>query len=185
MTLLERIQDICHFIITFYTPVSVSTPHIYISTQPFLPSQSPLSRNLSKEFTRDIKIRAGKLLSWPALPLEWMGHKDAVTCVSYSLNGTRVVSGSNDSTIRIWDAESGVVVGEPLTGHDDSVCSVAHSPDGHHIISGSMDCTIRIWDADTGVAVGNPLEGHARTVESVAYSPDGRHIISGSSDHTI
>ena len=41
-TLLERIQDICHFLITFHTPISVSTPHIYISGRPFLPSQSRL-----------------------------------------------------------------------------------------------------------------------------------------------
>src|SRR6267154_1435672 len=156
-TLLERIQDICHFLITFHTPVSFSTPHIYISTRPFLPSQSPLSRMFDSEFTRAIKMRVGNLSSWPAPPLEWTGHTGPVRSASYSPNGARVVTGSHDHTIRIWDAESGVVVGEPLTGHNKRVNSVAYSPDGRHIISGSYDDTIRIWDAKTGTAVGEPL----------------------------
>src|SRR5882757_5087692 len=183
--LLERIQDICHFLITFHTAVSFSAPHIYISTRPFLPSQSPLSRMLKREFTGAIKMRVGNQMSWPAPPLAWTGHTSSVTSVSYSPNGTRVVTGSYDNTIRIWDAESGAVIGEPLTGHTSAVLSISYSPDGHHIISGSYDCTIRIWDAKTGVAVGNPLEGHTGEVSSVAYSPDGRHIISGSYDRTI
>src|SRR5258706_281875 len=183
--LLERIQDLCHFLITFHTAVSFSTPHIYISTRPFLPSQSPLSRMFDREFTGAIKMRVGNLTSWPAPPLAWTGHTTAVASVSYSPNETRVVTGSYDNTIRIWDAESGAVIGEPLTGHTSLVLSVAYSPDGRHIISGSYDSTIRIWDAKSGAAVGNPLTGHTSLVSSVAYSPDGRHIISGSFDSTI
>src|SRR5258706_3123509 len=178
--LLERIQDICHFLITFHTPVSFSTPHIYISTRPFLPSQSPLSRMFKKKFTRAIKMREGNLSSWPAPPLAWTGHPGVVRSLSYSPNGAHVVTGSYDTTIRIWDAESGAVVGEPLTGHTGRVDSVAYSPDGRHIISGSRDRTIRIWDAMTGAAVGNPLEGHTDQVWSVGYSPDVCRIISGS-----
>src|SRR5258706_521878 len=183
--LLESIQDICNFLITFHTAISFSTPHIYISTRPFLPSQSFLSRMFSREFTRAINIRVGMLSSWPAPPLEWTGHAESIWSVCYSPDGTRVVSGSSDKTIRIWDAESGTVIGEPLTGHTGGVNSVAYSPDGRHIVSGSSDNTIRIWDAETGNAVGNPLEGHSGEVLSVAYSPDGRYIISGSEDRAI
>src|SRR5258706_102966 len=183
--LLERIQDICNFLITFHTPISFSTPHIYISTRPFLPSQSPLSRMFDREFSRGIKMRAGNLSSWPALPLKWAGHTKSVQSVSYSPNGARVITGSNDHTIRIWDAESGVVVGEPLTGHNGRVKSVAYSPDGRHIISGSWDHAIRIWDAETGTAAGEPLAGHTHLVQSIAYSSDRQHIVSGSGDKTI
>ena len=141
--ILERIQDICHFLITFHTPISFSTPHIYISTRPFLPSQSPLSRTFSREFTRAIKVRVGNLLSWPAPPLEWAGHSDWIMSVGYSPDGACVVTGSDDKTIRIWDAGNGTAVGNPLEGHTGSVQSVAYSPDGHHIISGSHDRTIQ------------------------------------------
>src|SRR5258706_303231 len=158
--IVERIQDICHFLITFYTPISLSTPHIYISGGPFLPSQSPLSRTFNSEFTRAIKIQMGRQSSWPAPPVKWTGHARSIWSVIYLPNGARVVTGSYDRMIRIWDAETCAIVGEPLTGHTLGVTSVAYSPDGHHIISGSDDSIIRIWDAETGAPVGDPLKGH-------------------------
>ena len=75
--------------------------------------------------------------------------------------------------MRVWDADTGQPVGQPLTGHTDAVCSVAFSPDGHRIVSGSADDTVRLWDADTGQPVGQPLTGHTDAVYSVAFSPDG------------
>jgi WD40 repeat protein len=108
-----------------------------------------------------------------------------VSSVAYSPDGRHIISGSRDSTIRIWDAEAGSTVGKPLEGHTSWVSSVAYSPDGRHIISGSGDNTIRIWDAEAGSAVGNSLKGHTDYVRSVDYTPDGRHIISGSHDNTI
>ena len=105
--------------------------------------------------------------------------------VAYSPDGHHIISGSEDRTIRIWDAKTGAAVGNPLEGHTDSVYSVAYSPDGHHIISGSQDRTIRIWDTKTAVAVGKPLEGHTDEVLSVAHSPDGRHITPRSRDRTM
>jgi WD40 repeat protein len=169
----------------FRTPVSQSTPHLYISAGPFLPSESPSSTIFSKYFTKYIQVQRGKLLSWPNALLDWVGHKSGVTCTSYSPDGGYIVTGSLDMTIRIWNAETAVAVGKPLEGHTGRVQSVAYSPDGRHIISGSYDSTIRIWNAETGSAVGKPLRGHTGRVQSVAYSPDGRHIISGSFDSTV
>ncbi|KAF7333241.1 WD40 repeat-like protein [Mycena sanguinolenta] len=116
-------------------------------------------------------------------PLE--GHTDWVNSVAFSPDGRHIVSGSDDKTIRIWNAATGEAVGTPLEGHTGSVRSVAFSPDGRQIVSGSGDKTIRIWNAATGEAVGTPLEGHTDWVNSVAFSPDGRHIVSGSGDKTI
>ena len=106
----------------------------------------------------------------------------SVYSVAYSPDGRRIISGSWDDTIRIWDAETGAAVGNPLKGHTSCVTSVAYSPDARHIISGSYVRTIRIWDAETGAAVENSREGHTSLVKSAAYSLDGQHIVSGSRD---
>ena len=114
-----------------------------------------------------------------------MGHTYPVWSVAVSPDGTRVASGSADTTIRIWDISTGKVIGRPLKGHTSFVNSIAFSPDGTRIVSGSWDTTIRIWDSSTGKAVGQPLHGHTSSVLSVAFSPDGTRIVSGSGDETI
>ncbi|KAE9384028.1 WD40 repeat-like protein, partial [Gymnopus androsaceus JB14] len=113
------------------------------------------------------------------------GHEDSVLSVAFSPDGTRIVSGSHDDTIRIWDATTGAQIGDPLKGHEHLIWSVAFSPDGTRIVSGSDDHTIRIWDATTGAQIGDPLKGDEDSVLSVAFSPDQARIVSGLHDNTI
>ena len=88
--------------------------------------------------------------------------------------GTRLASGDNDGTVRVWDAATRQPVGAPLTGHTDAVNSVAFSPDGTRISSASYGNTLRLWDAATGQPIGAPLTGHTDRVWGVAFSPNAR-----------
>ncbi len=76
------------------------------------------------------------------------------------LSTEHIVSGSDDRTIRIWDAGTGAVVGEPLKVHTNFVLTAAYSPNGWYIISGSSDRTIRIWEVQTGTEISKPHQGH-------------------------
>jgi hypothetical protein len=69
--------------------------------------------------------------------------------VAFSQDGSRVVSGSVDKTVRIWNVTTGEAEAE-LKGHTDWVRSVAFSQDGSHVVSGSRDETVRIWNVTTG-----------------------------------
>jgi WD40 repeat protein len=82
------------------------------------------------------------------------------------------VSGSDDKTVRLWDAATGALQ-QTLEGHSSWVWSVAFSPDGRQVVFGSGDKTVRLWDAATG-ALQRTLEGHSSWVSSVAFSPDGK-----------
>jgi len=118
------------------------------------------------------------------------GHESSVKSVAFSPDGQRIVSGSEDNTLRLWDANTGAAIGQPLEGHGadedfSGVISVAFSPDGQRIVSGGFDKTLRLWDANTGAAIGQPLEGHGGAVFSVAFSPDGQRIVSGGFDKTL
>ncbi|MFM7737929.1 MAG: WD40 repeat domain-containing protein, partial [Planctomycetota bacterium] len=77
------------------------------------------------------------------------GHEERVQSVAFSPDGTRIVSGSGDSTLKLWDAASGEEL-KTLSGHTDGVGSVAFSPDGTRIVSGSLDTTLKLWDAASG-----------------------------------
>ena len=58
-----------------------------------------------------------------------------VTSVAFSPDGTRLVSGSDDKTVKHWDVSSGQLI-RTLEGHSDRVKSVAFSPDGSRVLSG-------------------------------------------------
>ncbi|KAI5117200.1 hypothetical protein M0805_004970 [Coniferiporia weirii] len=177
-------QELYKFISAYYTPASVSTPHLYLSALSWAPTESNIVRILYPYFSNQPLVGIGRETKWKST-LWTSDTGSSIECVAYSLDGRHIVSGSRDKTLKIWDAQTGDAVGEPLTGHEDWVRSVAYSPDGRHIVSGSHDRTLRIWDAQTRDAVGEPLTGHEDWVSSVAYSPDGRHIVSGSCDRTL
>ena len=108
------------------------------------------------------------------------GHSESVNSVSFSPDGKRIVSGSDDKTVKVSNVESGQEI-LTLKGHSDAVRSATFSPDGKQIASVGWDKTLKIWDAHTG-------EETLRLTTvgfNVGFSPDGKRIVSGSSDNTV
>ena len=75
-----------------------------------------------------------------------IGHESAVSSASYSPDGKRVVTASQDKTARIWDAETGKAVRIPMT-HDDEVSYASFSPDGKRVVTVSQNKIVRVWNA--------------------------------------
>jgi TIR domain/WD domain, G-beta repeat len=110
------------------------------------------------------------------------GHEDRVWRATFSPDGRRVVTSSDDKTARIWDidTERTLVV---LRGHDAKVTYAVFSPDGRRVATVSDDKTARIWDPETGNMIAT-LAGHSDVVTGAAFSPDGRLIATCSFDKT-
>jgi WD40 repeat protein len=105
------------------------------------------------------------------------GHTSVIA--SLVVDGDRIISGSYDNTIKIWDKTTGNCV-QTLQGHTRVIESLV--VDGDRIISGSYDKTIKIWDKTTGNCL-QTLQGHINAIQCLVV--DGDMIISGSYDKTI
>lgn len=115
------------------------------------------------------------------------GHEGPVRAVAFSDDGTQITSGSQDNTVRLWNAESGQLV-KSFRGHDGAVRAVAFADSDQMIVSGSHDNRIRKWDVreyeEIRVLQGQVLEGHVDAILSAGFSPDGNSIVTASRDRT-
>jgi WD40 repeat protein len=78
-------------------------------------------------------------------PAESNEYNNITSSVSFSPNGKILASGSNDSTITLWDVATGKEI-HTLQGHSDAIWSVSFSPDGKTLASSSWDKTVILWD---------------------------------------
>jgi len=112
------------------------------------------------------------------------GHTELVASLAFSLDGTLLVSGSYDHTVKLWDIQTGGVV-KTFCGHTHYVFSVSISPDSTTIASGSKDSTIRLWHVQAGNCF-CIIDGHSNGINFIDFSPTNpKLLISASSDCTV
>jgi len=147
-------------------------------------------------YTKENEIRLINLDSGEQIGL-LKGHTSVIHTLAFSRDGRFLASGSDDKTVRIWEASNlGRIANAPrqaianLEGHTNFVYGVAFSPEGNKLVSASYDNTLRLWDiANVGIGRDVPppmvMRQHTAEVGCVAYSPDGNYIVSGGKDDRI
>uniref|UniRef100_A0A8C3PLQ0 F-box/WD repeat-containing protein 7 n=1 Tax=Calidris pygmaea TaxID=425635 RepID=A0A8C3PLQ0_9CHAR len=135
---------------------------------------SPWKFAFMRQHKIDMNWRSGELRA----PKVLKGHDDhVITCLQFC--GNRIVSGSDDNTLKVWSAVTGECV-QTLVGHTGGVWS-SQMRDSV-VISGSTDRTLKVWNADTGECV-HTLYGHTSTVRCMHLH--GNRVVSGSRDATL
>lgn len=115
--------------------------------------------------------------------IAWERHSQGVEGVAMMPDGRRVVSGSADTTLRLWDVTTGEALGT-IEGATLGAYAVAVAPDGSKVAAGCKDGVVREFSIPDGKLI-RDLKGHLGYVHSVAYTPDGGRLLSSAGDGRV
>ena len=109
---------------------------------------------------------------WVGALCAYPGQFWAETCSAHfaDARGAEMLAVAEQENLRIWDLESGQLVGAPLTGHAARINDILSwtTPFGEtRLATASSDGSIRLWDPDAGTQVGRSLTGHAGPVRDM------------------
>ncbi|KAG2338654.1 WD40 repeat-like protein [Suillus weaverae] len=111
-------------------------------------------------------------------------HEKTVRAVAVFPDKRRMVTGSDDKTLRLWDLKTGVVL-KKMEGHSSAVWKLAVSRDGQIIVSGDDGGGVIVWYGETGEPLTQPIKAHDYYVCSLGFSPDGTVLATAGAEGTM
>lgn len=123
--------------------------------------------DINNPLVDDFHLCSNDDLDDPYLVAVLSGHTQSVRSVLG--HGNIVISGSYDSTVRVWDLMNNASCKHVLIGHHDRVYSIAMDFENKTCFSGSMDSTINVWNFETGLLL-HTMKGHTSLVGLLSLS---------------
>ncbi|WP_442510204.1 protein kinase domain-containing protein [Novipirellula sp. SH528] len=118
---------------------------------------------------------AHKLIGWWSSNFgQPLRHSGEVHCVCISPNGEIIATGSQDRTLKLRDAHTGMPLCGPFI-HDNSVFSAVFHPDGNMILTASCDEVASLWDTVNGSLIRQVV--HGARVRQIMFSSDGEMFV--------
>lgn len=123
--------------------------------------------------------RGGEIRVWESggqiLRHVWRGHVDMIWTLTFSPNGLFLASGSNDGSLKLWEAVSGRLLW--LGRHKSFVNKLSFSPNGLMLASVGNDANVYLWEVNSGILL--QTLPHPNPLHGVTWSPDGHLLASG------
>lgn len=114
---------------------------------------------------------------------EFKGHNGSVSSVAVLPDKQRIVTGSPDKFLCLWDLKEGVML-KKMELHSGLVWALVISRHGKLIASGGQNGELVAWDGDTGKPLTQAIKAHTNWILSLDFSPDDTVLATGSSDYT-
>lgn len=105
------------------------------------------------------------------------GHSNSVTAVAFAPDGSAVLTGSDDQTLKLWDISGGVET-RTFTGASARIASIAFSNDALSVAGGATDGTLRIWTVADG-ALQRTVAPCSSSIRSVQFNADDSEVLVG------
>lgn len=159
----------------------------------FSPDARCLSLATFDQVSRNWEVACYDVLSEQLAFAKFATNRFGISGIVYSPDGMHILTTSNDSKARLWDASNGKLLTEFSANDsfimgkfspDDITTTVIFSPDGRWVIASCSDNSVRIWNALTGKLATAPLK-HNGTISHVAFESKGTRIITASEDGTV
>lgn len=171
-------------------PIILSHANSLVQAVAFRPNGSEIATAVNPFTRTDYAIFLWNITEPITQPTVLRGHTGVVRSLAYSSDGSILVSGSEDGSIRLWDLNN--IAADPIAIENGCgqavslVLSVAISPDSRQVAAGCFDGSITLWDARHPMSEPISLKGYTGTqVYSVTFSPDGQHIAADTPRETI
>ncbi len=148
--------------------------------------------DLSSSAHPPIRSSSPLLMQPTSYPLNTLsGHTDFIYHIAFNPSGDLLASASTDSTVRLWQVQTGRCF-QVLQGHTDWAYAVAFHPCENWLVSGSADCTLKLWDIQTGQCL-KTLMGHTDKILGISFSSletkqssdTAALLASASADHSL
>jgi WD40 repeat protein len=166
------------FLLQHQPLIQDSALQTYSAALAFTPKDSLIFEGYRKKYAAEMPVVS------MTTPIRWTthnvltGHLKHVDQVEFSPNGNRLATTARDSTLRLWDTESGAVVGYPFeASKSESIVHLAFSNNSERIAFATRSCKIYVWNAETGKRILFFSEPHAGELVQLGFSPTHPIII--------
>ncbi len=147
------------------------------------PHLDQIALGFSDNFIRIINSKSYKLMK------EYEGHQNSVFSLRYSPDGFRLLSGSRDASLKMWNVDENFELIISEIAHMNTINDIQFSPDGKHFVTCSMDKTIKLWDTENfdllKVIDNDRYESHTSSVNKLRWSSYENQLVSISDDRAI